>query len=216
MMRGVPELLWIVPAVPAALDWAAVSRGDLRTERWAKPLTLVAVIAVALALGAAGSPPGRWLVVGLALGLVGDVALLGKSTGRFRAGLAAFLLGHLAYLACFAALGLPSPAWAWAVVLPLGATLLAVRRVLPATHRSDGPALSVPVGLYTAVIAAMLVLAWLTGAPLVAAGATVFTVSDSVLAVNRFDRPLPHAQLVIMVTYHLGQGLIAAGVLGAA
>jgi hypothetical protein len=27
-------------------------------------------------------------------------------------------------------------------------------------------------------------------------------------------RPLPHAQLVIMVTYHVGQALIVAGVLG--
>ena len=66
-----------------------------------------------------------------------------------------------------------------------------------------------------AVIGAMLVTAWLTGEPLVAAGATVFVASDAVLSVNRFLRPLPHARLAIMVTYHVGQALIVLGVLAA-
>ena len=46
-----------------------------------------------------------------------------------------------------------------------------------------------------------------------AAGATVFVASDAILSVNRFVRPVPHARLVLMVTYHVGQALIVAGVL---
>ena len=43
----------------------------------------------------------------------------------------------------------------------------------------------------------------------------VFVASDSILSVNRFVRPLPQARLAIMVTYHVGQALIVAGVLAA-
>src|SRR6478672_790802 len=210
------EVVWVLPAVLAVVDWWAVARGDRRTETWAKPGTLVALLVTALLLGAADSTPGRWLLVALCFGLLGDIALLGDSLGRFRAGVAAFLVGHLAYLACFATLGRPRPAWSWAVLLVLLASFVATREVLPATHRLEGTTLSAPVAVYTAAIGAMLVCAWFTGEWLVALGATVFVVSDATLSVDRFVRPIPRAHLVVMVTYHLGQALIVAGVLAAA
>jgi len=210
------ELVWLLPAVLAPVDWWAVARGDRRTETWAKPATLVALIVAATVLGAPDTTPGRWLLLALGFGLLGDVALLGDSLTRFRAGVAAFLVGHLAYLVCFATLGLPRPAWSWAVLLVLLASFVATREVLPATHRLDGAALSVPVAVYTAAIGAMLVCAWFTGEWLVALGATVFVASDATLSVDRFVRPIPRAHLVVMVTYHLGQALIVAGVLAAA
>jgi uncharacterized membrane protein YhhN len=51
---------------------------------------------------------------------------------------------------------------------------------------------------------------------LVALGATVFVVSDATLSIDRFVRPIPHARLILMITYHVGQALIVAGVLAAA
>jgi uncharacterized membrane protein YhhN len=216
MLRDVPiELAWILPAVLAVVDWWAVAREDRGTETWAKPATLVALLVTATALDAGGSTPGRWLLVALVFGLLGDIALLGDSLARFRAGVAAFLVGHLAYLACFATLGLPRPGWSWGVLVVLVASLVTTRDVLPATQRLDGPALSVPVAVYTAAIAAMLVCAWFTGEWLVALGATVFVTSDATLSVDRFVRPIPRAQLLVMVTYHVGQALIVAGVLAA-
>ena len=209
------ELVWVLPAVLAAVDWWAVARSDRRTETWAKPATLLALLVTALALDAADSTPGRWLLVALFFGLLGDVALLGDSLARFRAGVAAFLVGHLAYLACFATLGLPRPGWSWAVLVVLLASLVATRDVLPATHRLEGASLSVPVAVYTAAIAAMLVCAWFTGEWLVALGATIFVASDATLSVDRFVRPLPRAHLIVMVTYHVGQALIVVGVLRA-
>lgn len=206
-------VVWVVPALLAGVDWWAVATGARRTETWAKPATLLALLGTAAALGGTGSIPGRWLLVALAFGLAGDVFLLGGTLGRFRAGLGAFLLGHLAYLVCFARLGLPGASWSWLGVVVLVGVLAATRRVLPATLRLDGPALAVPVAAYMLVIAAMLLGAWWTGEPLVAVGAAVFVVSDAVLSVDRFVRPLPHAHLLVMVTYHLGQGLVTAGVL---
>ncbi len=49
-----------------------------------------------------------------------------------------------------------------------------------------GRALALPVAVYTVVIGAMVIMAFDTGHPLIAVGATVFAASDSILAVDRF------------------------------
>jgi uncharacterized membrane protein YhhN len=209
------EAIWVLPACLALVDWYAVARGDRRTETWAKPLVLASLVATAAVLGATETAGGLWLLVALVFGLLGDIALLSDSLPRFSAGLWAFLFGHLAYLVCFASLGLTMPAWSWTGLAVLAVALFATRGVVPATHRLAGRRLSVPVAVYSVVIGAMLLCAWFTGVPLVALGATVFVVSDATLSVDRFVRPIPHARLILMVTYHVGQALIIAGVLTA-
>jgi uncharacterized membrane protein YhhN len=209
------NLVWVLPAACAVVDWYAVWRGDRRTETWAKPATLVALILAALVLGATDSAAGGWLLVALVLGLVGDVFLLEKSDGRFRLGLAAFLVGHLAYVVSFSRLGLDPQSWAWGALVVLGVCLLATRQVAPSTYLRGGYALAVPVALYTIVIGAMVIMGYDTGVGLIAAGATVFAASDTILARDRFVRPLPWAPVAVMVTYHLGQALILLGVLTA-
>jgi uncharacterized membrane protein YhhN len=218
------ELIWVLPACFALLDWYAVARDDRRTETWAKPLVLGSLIVTAAVLGATETTAGIWLLVALAFGLLGDIALLSDSLPRFKAGVWAFLVGHLAYLVCFAYLSRPvagppseqwMPPWSWAGLAVLAAALFATRGVVPATHRLGGRLLSVPVAVYSVVIGAMLLCAWFTGVPLVAIGATVFVISDATLSIDRFVRPIPHARLILMVTYHVGQALIVAGVLTA-
>jgi uncharacterized membrane protein YhhN len=209
------SLVWLLPAVCALVDWYAVWRGDRRTEQWAKPATLVALIVATLVLGATDTTAGRWLLVALVFGLAGDVALLEKSYSRFRLGLAAFLVGHVAFVLCFIQVGLDPQGWNYLSFLVLGACLLATRQVAASTYLRGGLALAAPVALYTVVIGAMVIYAFTTGEPLIAVGATVFAVSDTVLARDRFVRPWEGAQLLVMVTYHVGQALIVIGVLAA-
>ena len=211
-MTGFP-LVWLLPAVLALVEWYAVWRRDRRTQLWAKPAVLVALIVTALALGATDDAAGIWLLVALVFGLGGDVFLLGDSDTRFRLGLASFLVGHLAYVASFIALGLDPQGWNYLSFLVLGGCLLATRQVAASTYLRGGLALAVPVGVYTVVIGAMVIYAFTTGVPPIAVGATVFAVSDTVLARDRFVRPWDRAQLLVMVTYHVGQALIVAGVL---
>jgi uncharacterized membrane protein YhhN len=211
-VTGFP-LVWLLPAVLALVEWYAVWRRDRRTQTWAKPAVLVALIVTALALGATDSTPGIWLLVALVFGLGGDVFLLGDSDTRFRLGLASFLVGHLAYVACFIALGLDPQGWNYLSFLVLGGCLLATRQVAASTYLRGGLALAAPVGVYTVVIGAMVIYAFATGVGLIAVGATIFAVSDTVLARDRFVRPWDGAQLLVMVTYHVGQALIVAGVL---
>lgn len=212
-------LCWGLFAVIAVADWFAVGTGDRRTEAVVKPAALLALTTAALAGGAAEEPAGLWLVGALLLGTVGDVLLLESSERRFLGGLSAFLVGHLAYVVSFALLGLSASWWLAGGVVALALSGLVAQRVLLATWTAGGPALAVPVALYTAVIGAMLVTGFATEQPLVAAGATVFVISDTVLALDRFARPArwrdPVPHVVVMVTYHLGQALIVLGVLAA-
>ncbi|HEY0889407.1 MAG TPA: lysoplasmalogenase family protein [Nocardioides sp.] len=211
---------WILAATTAAAagtDWIAVACGRRRLEWWAKLLTMVALVATVLSAGALGTAPGAWLVVALCLGLLGDLALLGDTEGRFLAGVAAFLVGHLAYLVAFDALGLDAAGWWWLVVPVLLVVTVATRHVVPSALRVAGARLAVPLAAYTLVIAAMTVVAFRTGEPVVALGATLFTVSDALIALDLarhdFRRERGVDGVAIMATYHLSQGLLAYGVL---
>lgn len=208
---------WTLTGACALLDWYAVWRGDRRLEAFAKPATMVAMIGAALAMGALDSPiglsAGTWLLVALAFGLVGDVMLLSDTVPRFQAGLAAFLVGHLAYLFAFAEVGLATGVGIWGAAIALMVSVAVTRDVVPNTWKLGGPALAVPVAAYTLVIGAMLVAAWMTGEPLIAVGATIFVASDTILARNRFVAPIPRGHLWVMITYFTGQALIVLGVL---
>ena len=116
-------------------------------------------------------------------------------------------------MASFIELGLDPQGWNYLSFLVLGGCLLATRQVAASTYLRGGLALAAPVAVYTVVIGAMVIYAFTTGVPLIAAGATVFAISDSALARDRFVRPWDGAQLLVMVTYHVGQALIVAGVL---
>ncbi|MFZ0161040.1 MAG: lysoplasmalogenase [Kineosporiaceae bacterium] len=208
------RLLAVAVALAAGLDWWAVATARRPVERWAKPATMLAMIALAVGLGAPDSASGHWLLGALALGTLGDVLLLGGAPSRFLGGLAAFLVGHLSYVACFLALGVTEPGWAGIGVLLLAVSLAASRAVLPSAWHEGGAMLAGPVGLYMAVIGAMLVTGWTTGRLLVGVGAAVFVASDTMLALDRLVAPRRWAGVSVMVTYHLGQALIVLGVLG--
>ena len=47
-----------------------------------------------------------------------------------------------------------------------------------------------------------------------AVGATMFYTSDLLLTVNKWGRNIPHAQLLIMITYYSAQLFIAGSILG--
>jgi uncharacterized membrane protein YhhN len=204
-------------------DWIAVARRSERAEYVLKPLTLV-LLFIAACFGDLGDAK-PWLLAALALGLVGDVALLFSPEQRpategavdldpaFLAGLGAFLLGHLAYLAAFAAHGLHGWQATAGVLVVAGATGLAMPRVLRGAHREGGTALAAVVGIYAAVLALMVVFAFGTAAIATAIGAAVFLASDTTLAWNRFVQPLLRGPVIVIVTYHVAQLLIVIGLL---
>ena len=202
--------------VVAPLNWWLVAVRGRRREWVTKPLVLLLLLGTAWSAGATDTAAGWWLLAALALSLVGDVALLSDSEPRFILGLGSFLLAHLAFVVAFAHLGMPRADLALVgLALVVVLVLVVGRRVVPAAAREGGPALAGAVTAYMVVIAVMVVAAWATGHVLVVLGASVFMVSDAVLAMDRFLRTRRFGSLAVMVTCHLAQVLLVVGVMAA-
>lgn len=213
-VRPVNIYAWVLltaAAVAAVADWVAVSTRRRSVEQLAKPAVIVLLGAVAWLLHADQTTPGRWLLVALGLCLVGDVLLLSAADRAFGAGLAAFLLAHLAFVAVVVSLPRRDPVWV-AVGVTVVVTGLVLWRLLWPLGRDD-LAEGGPPTVYAVVLAALVALAWWSGHRVLAAGATLFLVSDALLAVQRFRRPLPAGRVAVMVTYHAALAAIVLGTL---
>ena len=179
-----------------------------------KPLATLCVIAWA-ALGRSDDAlVRRWILVGLAFSLVGDVALLWPVQG-FLAGLVAFLLGHLSYLVAltrrrrFLA---SRPAFGvWAIVA--ASVLAGLWAGVPAELRA-------PVLVYVCALAAMAAQAtsvWLARRGqadavrwrMVAIGGALFVLSDAILATDKFVGGVPMPTLWNLSIYWVAQWFIA-------
>jgi uncharacterized membrane protein YhhN len=206
-LLGAVAALLAIASAPWALDrpWLNLAF---------KPLATLCVIAWA-ALGR--SDDGlvkRWIVIGLACSLAGDIALLWPVQG-FLVGLVAFLLGHLSYLVALTRrvkfLASPPAFGVWAIV---GASVLAgLWGGIPTELRA-------PVLVYVCALAAMAAQAtsvWLArrGQPdaerwrIVAIGGALFVLSDAILATDKFVGGVPMPTLWNLSTYWLGQWFIA-------
>ena len=197
-------------ALLALIDWWAVATGRRPVEIVAKPLTLIALVGVAALAEAPTSTAQALLILGLALSLAGDVFLLGDSSATFVSGLAAFLAGHIAYVAMFIHLGV-TPALSMAGVVLAGTALGTLgRRILRGVSDSE-PSMRLPVIAYMAVISLMLVAAIGNGRWLGVFGALLFYASDAAIAWTRFVHDHPKGRLFVIVTYHVAQaGIVAA------
>ncbi len=209
--------LFVIAALAAIGDWLAVWQRFFRIEYLLKPLTLVLLIA---ATASADLPEIKvWVLAALVLGLIGDVALMlskddaGRLDGAFLIGLAAFLAGHVCYLAAFARYGLGGLQMLAGLLVVVGSAALTLPRVLSGAKRAGGQELMAVVGTYAAVLAAMAVLAVGTKSVLTAVGGLLFLGSDTVLAWERFVKPVRGGPVVVIVSYHLAQALIVLGLI---
>lgn len=151
----------------------------------AKIVASTAFVMVAIRAGATKSGFGRLLLLGLLFSWFGDAFLIGTSQTAFLAGLGAFLLAHLAYMAAFVVTGLNAK-WIMTAVLPVVSCGLAVSVWLTPYLTSE---LVLPVRCYTAVISLMVLAAFGargSGAPTLAlVGAVLFFLSDVSVAALR-------------------------------
>jgi len=179
-----------------------------------KPLTtaLIGGLAV-LPAPAFGGRYGWAVLTGLLFSLAGDVFLM-LPKDRFREGLAAFLLAHLCYLFAFTSdTSFLAAYWPFSCWLILGAALL--RFLWPGIP----PGLRAPVVVYVLILLCMAAQAntraiRLPGPSslLASAGATLFVVSDGLLALDRFRTRFRSARALVQITYFVAQWLIAASV----
>ena len=173
-----------------------------------KPLTMVLLIGAALALDPTDPTVRTWFVVALVLSLVGDVFLM-LPKDLFVFGLGAFLLGHIAYIVGMHVEGVDGPRFLVGIVIVMAVLAVLGTAILRGVRAGPDPGLAGPVVAYMFVISAMVASAIGVGNVAAIVGASLFYVSDALIAWNRFVRETPHAHVSIMVTYHLAQiGLV--------
>lgn len=196
----------------ALVDWFAVA-GERKTIEYAcKPLTMVALIAAAVALEPVDDSQRAWFIAALALSLLGDVFLMlpARDVGAvdtFTLGLASFLLGHLAFVAGFFSRGGGSR-WVFVALVATLPIFVAIGGPVIRGARTHARELGVAVTIYMVVLVAMLDVAWWSGIPAAMAGALLFVTSDAMIGWSRFVNVFRHHHLAIIVTYHLAQALL--------
>ena len=186
MASWAPYLLCAIAV--AGLLWAEY-RGSRQGLWLAKPVASLAFIWAGIAAGALDSTYGQWILLGLVLCLLGDVLLIPHDRPAvFRAGVFAFLGGHVAYSAAFLTQPLDGFGLAGGAVL-LAVVVGGVLRWLASSLPAD---MAWPVRIYMIVIGVMSALACgvtAAGGPwAVAVGALAFTASDVSVARDRFVR----------------------------
>lgn len=210
----------IALSVAAGLSVAlAIGAGHLIPGRgWLayifKPLSTTLLVAIAAVAPRPVFSLYKWgIVAGLIFSLGGDILLM-LPDDHFLPGLVSFLIAHMCYLVAFtsdcgvAARRAPFVAWAFVGA----AVVLFVCFDIP-------DELIVYVLLYAAFILAMAAQATSRalvlrspGAVAAAIGATLFVLSDSLLAIGRFRGGLPWSDVLVLSSYFTGQWLIAVSV----
>lgn len=204
-----PYILTIFVVISAGVHIRAEYHGPQKHIYIFKPLTMVFVLMIA-ALGNAANPFYKYMIIsGLLFSLAGDIFLMLPSD-KFIAGLVAFLIAHLFYIAAFAS---ETGSLMWWPIVPLFVYSIVIYSVIAKSLGKQ----KIPVIFYFLVIMIMAWLAWerwaLTGqtASLLAfVGALLFVISDTILAVNRFGKEFVSSRLFNLSTYFAAQWLIAS------
>lgn len=207
-----PVLVYVVFGALAVFGSLTISGVDTEWRRPLKlvfkPLTTILLFAIlGRPLGSATERFQRLISIGFLFSLTGDVALLLKGQLAFGIGLVFFLATHITYIVAFTRVGKWSPRLVFAAAIFGAATAWTIRSTW-----ADAGVARIPVAIYGAALTTMVVTAWSTlGGRLrwawpAAAGAVMFYIGDSSLALNAFANKLQHyPELLTMGVYWVGQ-----------
>ncbi|WMT42524.1 lysoplasmalogenase [Paenibacillus sp. D2_2] len=147
------------------------------------------------------------IIIGLFFCMLGDGLL-----SHFVIGLSAFLIGHLFYTAAF----ITKWKFSWirlCTIIPIliYAGIMA-NQLFQAMHNTDNEELIIPVMIYLLIILSMGWFSIMSGNVWSMIGGTLFIISDSILAWNKFISDVYYSGVLIMLTYYAAQFLIANSV----
>jgi uncharacterized membrane protein YhhN len=198
----------VIATVACAIGLAILLVGEARdrpTLRYiGKPLASASFLALAAAAHASG-PFATWIMIGLVFGAIGDIALMWNR--GFIAGLAAFLIGHVAYVVAVARV-VPVVQWSSAFALvPIVAASFALAWLWPHLGKLRGAVVA-----YVIAIVAMVIAAIAFGRPRFVAGAVLFFASDLAVARDKFVKPGFANRAWGLPVYYAAQLLIASSI----
>jgi len=199
-------VMLVIAGTVALVDWWSVATDRLNVEFMAKPLVMILMIGVALAIETNDNVSRGLVISALGASLVGDVVLM-TPDARFEIGLFSFLVAHLLYVLAFVDRAQLVPAMLAGTTIAVAAILIVPPIVKAVVSQSRFLAGAVVV--YMLALSATAVLAASSGILVAALGGAAFFMSDALLGWGRFVGPTPGGRKLVMITYHLGQlGLV--------
>lgn len=215
MKRSHWQLLFLLILIS---DIAAVQTGNKELQFVFKPLiVLVLACYFSYQIKEITSSFRKWIIFALLFSWIGDILLMfqGEKEIFFLLGLSSFLLAHIFYIIFFHCIRLKenikSNPWMLVAVVLYYASLISW--LSPYLGK-----MKLPVRVYGVVISFMLLLAMhmlymknKAAGKWMLAGAALFVLSDSILAINKFYFSFETADIFIMLTYGLAQLFIIEG-----
>jgi uncharacterized membrane protein YhhN len=155
---------------------------------------------------------GLILAISLLFSTLGDVFLAVNEERLFVFGLGSFLIAHLLYITLFVR-NWPKPLSATAGQKALAGFLIIFSVAMFAWLWPSLGDLKLPVAIYLCAITGMGAAAAFADfrAVWVMAGAMLFMLSDSMIAVSKFKSPIEYGHYLIWASYFVGQLFIAFG-----
>lgn len=171
----------------------AESADDRRAEYIFKPLSALGFLAIPT-LSSLAYTPNMWFLSGLAVCGLGDILLLSRTRPlQFKLGMAAFAVGHLAYVGGLWQWTAHAETKLWAFALSGALVVFSSVKVLRWLRPHLPSDMYIPVIIYSAIIGVMVTLALgsFISAPyllpmIAAVAAVMFAVSDIYVARDRF------------------------------
>ncbi len=214
-MKNLPLLLY---AIIGAANIIGHALGIDDMVKFSKPMLMPALIWLVYR-HANGNVPLKtiMLVVALVFSWLGDMALMQEGELYFMLGLGGFLLAQITYMYIFLKASFEKPEFRLMPLLPiLTYTIFLLAYLVPALPGN----LQIPVVVYALCLTGMACMARLRfgltsnqSYQWVVMGSLLFVVSDSAIAIDKFYRPIPYDDVVIMSTYIGAQLLIVLGIL---
>jgi len=198
---------WLFAFIAASLVYILIRTIQPFELDWLVKIIPIALLIQFAAIQSSGKTRS-FLVSGLILSGIGDVLL--SLDGLFIIGLGAFLLAQLTYTVLFLtqckwnAKRLP---WATLVVLY---TVVCTVFIIPKTGE-----LQLVITAYMVAITFMALAASFRDDSrflIVACGALIFMLSDTLIAINKFVTPFDYSGAAIMATYYIAQASITLGI----
>ncbi len=200
------KILQIILIIIFVIDLFLIFSNQTELRFFTKPLLLPILILMYFSqVNSAKTQLDKFFLAGLTLSFFGDLFLL--FNWGFLPGLGSFLLAHVFYIISFRK-KIQNSIWKfWIFILSLYASILLVF-LFPYLKE-----MKIPVLIYAVVISVMMFSSIKTNNRNLMIGALLFLISDTLLSVNLFLKPLMILNLLVMITYVLAQWFLVRGML---
>ncbi|RQW71517.1 lysoplasmalogenase [Lysinibacillus composti] len=146
------------------------------------------------------------IIIALIFCAIGDFTLQ-----WFTIGLICFLIGHVFFIRAFLTTQESKvPSFIQTALFIFGTIM--ITWIGSSVFNSEGLLLTIAVTVYILVILTMGMTAFRTNSNFATAGAILFIVSDSILALNKFALDLTYSHEIIMTSYYLAQLFLAMSI----